>query len=109
MRNIIIIIASVLLLQVVPATAEEIHERWKSLNTQYLEMISTKKYETSLQIALELNRIDPSDTRAMLYIVFASIKAGKQIPSWVFDNPWPDATRQDIFYRQLAEQLNKSS
>lgn len=87
------------------AIAEDIATRWKSLNSQYLELISNKKYIKAADVASELNKIDPADTKSMLYMVFAYIKAGEPIPDWLLNTPWPNATAQDVFNRQLAEQL----
>lgn len=103
MRHIFLIAA--LFLFSCPAFAEDIVERYLDLNVQYLEDISEGKYESALGAAIELSEIDPSDTRALLYIVFASIKAGKPIPEWVMNEPWPDATGEDRFNRRLAEKL----
>jgi hypothetical protein len=71
----------------------------------YLNATAAGKHEQALKVAYDLNGIDPSDTQALLYIVLSSLKSGKDIPSWIFDKPWPDATGQDVFNRRLAEHL----
>ena len=85
------------------ATAESIVDEWQTLNSHYLEYVANEKYEEALDAALKLNSIDPSDTQSMLYIVFASIKAGKTPPTWIMSMPWPKAKSKDTFNRQLAD------
>ncbi|MBQ4835793.1 MULTISPECIES: hypothetical protein [Pseudoalteromonas] len=90
---------------------QAISKQWNELNRHYHESLVQQQYDTALQVALELNKIDPVDTQVLLYIVFASIKLKRKVPSWVMSEPWPNATDQDKFNRKLAEQLmgNKRS
>lgn len=89
--------------------AEDVVQKYKHLNAKYIEHIKNGEFESALTVALELNAMDPADTNALLYIVFACVKAKKDIPKWVLEEPWPNATDEDIFNRQLAEQLAKGT
>jgi len=101
-----LIISIILVFLSFSVLAESINKKWLSLNEQYVDLITSQKYDIALELAIELNSIDPSDTKSLLYIVFASIKADKKIPSWVFEKPWPNATNQDVLNKQMAEQLS---
>ncbi len=75
------------------------------LYANYLNATADGKHEQALTVAYDLNSIDPADTQALLYIVLSSLKSGKDIPTWIFDKPWPNATGHDVFNRKLAENL----
>ena len=89
----------------VSAFSEDITDTWKALNKQYAESLSKADYDTALRIATELNAIDPADTNSLLYIVYASIRAKKDVPDWVLSRPWSNATPQDVINRFIAESL----
>ena len=105
--TIILIVAALIIPSKI--AADDVVQKYKALNAKYLEYIKIGEFDSALEVALELNAMDPADTRALLYIVFACVKAGKAIPKWVLEEPWPDATDKDIFNRQLAEQLSKGT
>lgn len=88
--------------------AVNISEDYKRLDKEYESLIASKHFEQSLSVAYQMNKIDPADTQSLLYIVFASVKTKREIPSWVLGNPWPNATPHDRFNRTLAEHLFNS-
>ena len=91
------------------ASADDVSDEWQKLSSRYLEYVTAGKYESALDVALELNSMDPADTETLLFIVYASVKSGMRPPQWVLEQPWPNATPRDKFNRQLAEQLADGS
>lgn len=85
--------------------SNSIENVWVEFEDSYVLSIQSGEYKKALNSAFELNKIDPSDTQSLLRIVLASVKSGTKLPSWVMSNPWPNATKQDILNRLLAEQL----
>lgn len=89
--------------------ANDITKVWSKLDSNYVIAIQHQDYKKALEYALDLNKIDPSDTQALLYIVFASVKSQTKLPSWVMEEPWAHATKQDVFNKLLAIQLLNDS
>ena len=85
--------------------ASDITREFSELEASYAKEMSLENYSSAIEIALKLNAIDPSNTNTLLYIIFSSVKAGKQFPSWILKEPWPNVTSQDIINRKLAEAL----
>ena len=85
----------------------EIETEWKDLDNLYNQQIQNSNYNEALKSALKLNRMDPSDTTSLLYIVYSSIKSNTKIPCWVFEQPWPNRTNHDILNRLVAEHMAK--
>jgi hypothetical protein len=90
------------------ALSIEQEDLWGKLDKQYIESVKLQNHKQALSIAFELNRIDPSDTQALLYIVLSSIKSNTKIPDWVLKDNWSNKTSQDILNRLVAEQLVQS-
>jgi len=86
----------------------EQEDLWEKLDKQYIESVKLQNHKKALSIAFELNKIDPSDTQAMLYIVLSSIKSNTNIPVWVLKESWSNKTTQDVLNRLVAEQLVQS-
>ena len=86
-----------------------INDVWDGLDNKYVSLIQASQFNKALETSLELNKIDPTSTKSLLYIVLASVKSNTKIPSWVMGEPWPNATKQDILNRVLAEELLKST
>ena len=82
---------------------------WNNLDNKYVSLIQASQFNKALEVAFELNKIDPADTKSLLYIVLASVKSNTKLPTWVMAEPWPNATKQDILNRMLAEQLVNGS
>jgi len=89
--------------------ANDITKTWTKLQGDYVIAIQQQDYNKALRHALELNKIDPSDTQVLLYIVFASVKSRTDLPNWVMEKPWSSASTLDIFNKQLAIQLLNGS
>jgi hypothetical protein len=89
--------------------AEDISQTWERLDSHYSELVEAGRFEEALEIAHQLNKIDPADTQALLYIVFSCVEAKKSIPEWVLGESWPDAKPIDRVRRKIAEALVKKA
>jgi hypothetical protein len=105
LRRIVIILLLVYLPTAV--AAQSIDQEWKNLDKKYSELVETGRFEESLEVAYQLNKIDPANTQALLYIVFSCVEGKKPLPAWVLGEPWPEANPIDRVRRKIAEFLAK--
>jgi hypothetical protein len=89
--------------------SENIDQEWKNLDKKYSELVETSRFEKSLEVAYQLNKIDPANTQALLYIVFSCVEGKIPLPAWVLAEPWPDANPIDRVRRKIAEFLVKQA
>ena len=104
-----VLVAFLLAFSSASIAAEEVAQTWKTLESQYADLVEASKFSEALDVALRLNRIDPADTQTLFYVVFASVRANKPVPEWVLREPWPDATPADRVRREVSEFLVKDA
>ncbi|EGR0905729.1 hypothetical protein [Vibrio parahaemolyticus] len=69
------------------------------------EQMNKGLYDQAIETLSELDGMFPYETDVLLQLVTAYVKAGKQVPDWVMETPWPTATDDDLLNREKAEKL----
>ncbi|EIW7860227.1 hypothetical protein MH171_000120 [Vibrio parahaemolyticus] len=79
------------------------------LRSDYVKAIEHEEYVLAVNLATELNAIDPSDTEFLLMLVLAHKKSGEKIPEWLFKHPWPNVSVKDKLNQIIANELQHSN
>ena len=77
------------------AFSENTSDEWTSLLKKCEVALIDGEMEKAKKAAVTLNRIDPSDTLIMYYLVLTSVELGQPVPKWLLEEPWPNAKAQD--------------
>ncbi|EJG0014129.1 hypothetical protein NV104_004469 [Vibrio parahaemolyticus] len=79
------------------------------LQSDYVKAIEQGRYVLAVNLATELNALDPSDTEFLLMLVLAHKKSGEEIPEWLFKHPWPNVSAKDKLNQIIANELQHSN
>jgi hypothetical protein len=87
--------------------SEDVAGKWNSMLQECEAALIDGELDKAKELAFELNRIDPSDTHVMYYIVLTSIELNIPVPKWLLEQPWPNATEQDREnYQRAVDAMN---
>lgn len=79
------------------------------LRSDYVKAVEHEEYGLAVNLATELNAIDPSDTEFLLMLVLAHKKSGEKIPKWLSKHPWPNASVKDKLNQIIANEIQYSN
>jgi len=90
--------------------SQDVVEEWKNLIENYKTHMVVGEWNGAIQSAERLLDLDPSDSEAKFYLVYALKKSGVSVPNWVGPpSSWAYGSVNDRFYVNLAKDMGFGS
>jgi hypothetical protein len=87
--------------------AEDVSKKWHMMLNKCESALIEGELKEARELALELIKIDPSDTQVMYYLVLTSVELNIPVPKWLIEEPWPNATEKDRNnYKRAMKAIN---